>query len=340
MPTAARLIALSTLLACVTSPPSQAQTITQGQASVSGQSVTFEPAVGLWDPEQNTASLLYVTKALSAADEAQARRDGSWPLDGVGPAIKVSLSFVPGKFSAAMNELDRCWVGINGFKGQPIEISGNAPDCHLISTGGRLQPGGMLMGLLEGKGNGYSYRLPFSVMFPAGAGPTTAAAAPAPPAATPPARPAAPAGPPISPNSAAGTGTYMGQTLRFTHGLAWRTGDKIEIALFDHAPRANILAELRTGTWGDGGPAGVMTLMADTTKQGPPAVTYCFVSLDSPKGGPMGINVNDARSCGLTELSGTLTAGGSVAARLAGSAPMRDKQPMAWDLRFNLPIAK
>lgn len=333
MGTVARPASVAVLLACLAQPAPGAQDITQGQATVAGQSVTLVPAVGMWDPDQHTASLLYVTKALPAADEARARREGSWPLDGVGPAVKVSLSFVPGTFSAALNELDRCSVGINGFKGRPIEISGTAADCHLISTGGRLQPGGMLIGLLEGKGSGYAYRLPFSVMFPAGTTATTASAPAAP-------RPAATTDPPAPPGTAAGTGTYMGQTLRFTHGLAWRTGEKVEIALFERAPRAGILAELRTGSWGEGGPAATMTLMIDATKRGPASVTYCFVNLDFPKGGPMGLNVNNAQGCGLTEIGGDLRPGGSVAARLAGSAPMRDQQPMAWDLRFNLPIAR
>ena len=50
----------------------------------------------------------------------------------------------------------------------------------------------------------------------------------------------------------------------------------------------------------------------------------------------MGVNVNDPKSRGLAELGGDLKVGGNLVARLAGSAPMRDRQPMTWDLRFNL----
>jgi hypothetical protein len=206
-----------------------------------------------------------------------------------------------------------------------------------MSTGGRLLPGGMLIGFFEGKGKSYSLRLPFTAMFQA---PTTAA----PPAAAPPAAAAAPArapaAPPIPPNTAAGTGTYTGQTLTFTHGLAWVNKDRFEVALFDHAPRAGILAELKTGSWGEGGPKASLTFMIEAGKSGPEALSYCFVNLDFPKGGPMGLNANSAAKCGLTEIGGSLVPGGTIIARLKGSAPMRDDLPMGWDLRVNLPLAK
>ena len=80
--------------------------------------------------------------------------------------------------------------------------------------------------------------------------------------------------------------------------------------------------------------------MLDPGKTGLAAISYCYVNLDFPKGGPMGLNVNDAKGCGLTAIGGTLAAGGNLIARLSGKAPMRDNLPMGWDLRFNLPLAK
>lgn len=73
-----------------------------------------------------------------------------------------------------------------------------------------------------------------------------------PPAATP--APALPDVLAMAPNTAAGTGTFTGQTLRITHGLAWVSGEKFEVALFDRVPAAGMLAELKTGSWGDAGP--------------------------------------------------------------------------------------
>jgi len=327
---------VAVVLGCLFTVPglARAQDPTQPHATVGAQAVTFQPPLALYDAASNSVKLLYATKALSAKDEADARRDRSWPFEGLGPVVKVDMQFAPGTFSGAMNEVLTCWIGLFGFRGAPIEISGNPKDCHLISTGGRLLPGGMLIGLLEGKGKGYDLRLPFTAMFPAAtisAAPAAAAAAPA---------PSAPAGPPIPPNTAAGTGTYAGQTLTFTHGLAWVNKDKYEVALFDHAPPAGILAELKTGSWGEGGPKASLTFMVEAGKSGPDAISYCYVNLDFPKGGPMGLNVNSAAKCGLTEIGGTLAPGGAIIARLKGSAPMRDAIPMGWDLRFNLPLAK
>jgi len=321
------------LVAALLSSPSPAVAQPPPQVTVGGETAIFAAPLALYDPEENAASMLFVSTPLSAAQEASARRDGSWPLDGVGPAVKVTLTFLPGKFSGAVAELDRCWIGINGFKGDFVEISGTAADCHLVSIGGRLQPGGMLVGLFEGKGKGYAFRLPFAPTFPRVATTDSAAA----PAAAP--APAAPDVPAVAPNTAAGTGTFTGQTLRITHGLAWVSGEKFEVALFDRVPAAGMLAELKTGSWGDGGPVATLTFMLDAGKSGPSAVSYCYVNLSFPKG-PMGVNFNDATRCGLTAIGGTLKAGGSITPRLAGSAPMRDNVPMAWDLRFNLPLSK
>jgi hypothetical protein len=304
-----------------------AQGVTQGQATVGGQAVTFVPAVGLWDAEQHAVLMLFATRALSADEEARVRRDGAWPLSGLGPTVKVVLSFVPGKYSGMLNELDHCWVGIEGFAGEPIELEGSAADCHLISTGGRLQPGGMLIGLLEGKGEGYAYRLPFSVMLPASAT-TTSAQPPV----------AAPTGPPVPADTVAGTGTYRGQTLRLTHGLAWVKGERLEVALFEGAPRAGILGELKSGSWGEGGPSAILGLILSAGGTGPAAVTYCLVNLSFPKGGSRALNANSAQQCGLTQLGGSLAPGGTIWGRLAGSTTIGDDSPVTWDLQFNVPL--
>ena len=292
-----------------------------------GAATTFLPPLGLWDGDAHTARLIFVTTPLAPGVEAAARRDGAWPEDGVGPAITLDLTFAAGRYSAALPDLTACALGFHGFRGQPLTLSGSAKDCHVISTGGRLQPAGMLIGLAEGTGSGYDVRLPFTVMFPPAA--TTAAPATADVTA-----------PPVPLGTVTGTGTFVGQTLTFTHGLAWFAAERLEVALFTHAPASGILAELRTGSWGEGGPAATLAFEFDRAKSGPAAVTYCYVNLTFPKGGPMSLNVNQASGCGLTTFTGALTPGGTVAAQLSGTAPMRDRQPMAWRLAFHLPIGK
>jgi len=299
------------------------------RATVAGTAATFQPPLGLWDADAHTVRMVFPTRALPPDVEAQARADGGWPADGGGPVALVELVFAAGKYSAAMQDVASCSIELLGFRGDPVEVSGTAKECHLVSTGGRLQPAGMLMGLIEGAGKGYDVRLPFMVMFPAAA--TTAV--PAPPAA-------APALPPIAPNTVSGTGTYAGQTLTFTHGLAWATKDGLEVALFERAPRPDILAELQSGSWGEGGPAATLSFMLDASRTGPAALTYCNVTLSFPTGGSMSVNVNSAAGCGLTEIGGTLAPGGSLTARLAGTAAIRDRAPMAWRLALHLPLAK
>ena len=309
------------------------------RTTVGAQAVTFQAPLALWDPATNTVKLLYATKPLTPAQDVEARRARAWPSAGLGPGATVDLQFAPGTASGMVNDVVGCRLGFSGFGSAPVVVTGKAPDCHLISTGGRLMAGGMLIGLIEGKGRGYDARLPFSAMFPADApaAPAVAAATTAAPVTATASRPAAPA---IAPNTVSGSGTYTGQTLKFTHGLAWSGKNGIEIALFDHTPRANMLAELRTGSWGDGGPTATLTIAVEPGRVGPAAVSYCYVNLEFPSGGPMGLNKNNAAGCGLTEISGTFSPGGSILARLKGSAPMRDNKPMTWDLQFNLPIAK
>lgn len=137
------------------------------RATVAGTTATFQAPLGLWDADAHAVRMVFPTGPLPADVEAAARRDGGWPADGGGPIALVELVFAAGKYSAAMQEVESCSIELLGFGGEPVEISGAAKDCHLVSTGGRLQPAGMLIGLIEGAGKGYDMRLPFMVMFPA-----------------------------------------------------------------------------------------------------------------------------------------------------------------------------
>jgi len=137
------------------------------RATVAGTAATFQAPLGLWDADAHTVRMIFPTRPLPADVEAAARRDGGWPADGGGPVVLVELVFAAGKYSAAMQEVESCSIELLGFPGERVEVSGAAKDCHLVSTGGRLQPAGMLIGLIEGAGKGYDLRLPFMVMFPA-----------------------------------------------------------------------------------------------------------------------------------------------------------------------------
>jgi hypothetical protein len=205
----------------------------------------------------------------------------------------------------------------------------------------------MFIGLVQGQGRDYNVRLPFTVAFVEGqTGRPSAATAPAPaavPAPTPAPRAAAPAAPTIPANTVTGTATYNGQKLTVSRGLAWlkASDNQVELALFDRAPRAGILAELRSGTWGEGGPIVTMSLrITRGAPMTPAAVTYCYVNVDFPKGGPMGTGTNNAAGCGLTVLDGDGKAGGTIAARLKSQAMGPGDRPFTWDLQFNLPVAK
>ncbi len=144
---------------------------------------------------------------------------------------------------------------------------------------------------------------------------------------------------PLPAGAAVGTATFSGQTLHFTHGLAWVDNDKFNVALFERTPREGILAELKSGAWGEEGPAALLSFMLDTGKMGAAGINYCFVNLTFPSGGPMSLNVNHAHECGLTEIGGELKPGGRIAARLQGSTSIDNRPPMTWDLHFNLPLS-
>jgi hypothetical protein len=102
-------------------------------------------------------------------------------------------------------------------------------------------------------------------------------------------------------------------------------------AFFDHAS-GRVLAELRSGSSGDGGP----TLTLDLRFEGrprtePSAITYCFINVAWPKGGSIGNNT-DGKGCGVAQIAGDLRAGGSVSAKVKGQAMGPGEKPYSWDL--------
>jgi hypothetical protein len=300
LPALAVILLPSTLLA---------QDPNAGRATVGAQTVTFEAPVGAFDASGNRVSVTF-TNAASAA------------------SVLVDLTFTPGSASALVQQLKSCRVTFRGFK-RPLELAGGAGECHIVSIGGLLRQGGALMGLIEGAGAGYSLRLPFSISITESAGPAQAPARPAPTAPT------------LAANTVSGSATYDGQTLRFTHGLAWWDAERnqVSLAFFDHAPRSGLLAELRSGSWGEGGPTMSLWFRFEgAPRPEPGAITYCFVSTDWPRGGSLSHNT-DGQGCGVAQIGGALAAGGQVTAKLKGQAP-GPRGSYSWDLAFNLPIAK
>lgn len=298
-----------------------------GQATIAGETATLAPATGYWEPATNHVSLLFPGKALSDATLAASRRARTWNVAAAGRSVVVDLDFKPGQTSALEAQLLKCRVSARGFKTR-FELQGSATDCRILSIGGLLSPPGGLAGIIQGSGANYALRLPFSLTFDV---PGDAAAAPSTAKATAPATPA---------DTAAGTGSFDGQDLHFTHGVAaWNAGDnEVRIALFDHAAPAGAVANLLKGEWLDDAPLLTLYLRVNGSPS-PGAVTYCYIDLDFPRGGSLGKNT-DGKGCGITGISGEIAAGGNVAVRLSGSEKGPDDKPFSWDARINLPISR
>jgi hypothetical protein len=312
-------------------------TVTLAQAprptlTVGAQIATFADAVALFDEGQARVSVLFPRVALSPDVEAAARATGSWAEAAatVAPAVIADLAYTPGSTSGMVAQLKSCRLTAVGFK-TPWQLTGSADQCHVISIGGFLKSGGGIAGLLEGKGSGYALRLPFALALMEAA---ATSAAPPPSAVT-------PAAPPVPLGTVTGVATYLGQTITLTHAIAWwaEKQGQVRVALFDHAPPAGILTDLRAGSWGDGGPVAQFHVgFADGPARDLSGVDYCFVNVTFPKGGPMGINTR-AAGCGLTVLSTDARPGGHIVAVLKNSTrgPAAD---YTWDLTLHVPIAK
>ena len=160
------------------------------------------------------------------------------------------------------------------------------------------------------------------------------------PAAIAPAAPARAVVAPVPLLTVTGTGTYQGQAVKVTHGLAWWAAEQgqIRVALFDHAPKPGLLTKARDGDFSDD--PSIIDVYAGFAGAGRDlaAVEYCYVNVTFPKGGPIGANTN-ATGCGLEAITTTGTPGGTVFMRLKGSGPGPAGR-FGWDVSFHLPIAK
>lgn len=322
--------AISTLLAMPAGAQAPAPTLT-----VHGQAATFTAPVALLDEPSAHLSLLFPAATLTPAADIAARARGSWDdaARAAAPAVVVDLDFTPGSTSGMVGQLKACRMRAVGFKAS-WQVSGGAAACHIVSVGGLLKPTGGAGGLFEGSGDGYALRLPFFVTIPAGL-PTTTTDPATPATAAPVTAPV-----PVPLNTVTGTGTYQGQTVKVTHGLAWwaATQGQVRVALFDHAPKAGLLTKAREGDFSDD--PSIIDVYAGFKDAGRDlaAVDYCYVNVTFPKGGPIGANTN-AKGCGLDAITTTGTPGGTVFMHVKGSGPGPSGR-FTWDVTFNLPIAK
>ena len=327
------LLALAALLAATPSAVAQGPAPT---LTVNGQTATFSAPLVILSGGDSHVSMLFPTTPLAAGAEAAARKAESWEavVASVGPAAIVDLDYTPGSTSGMVEQLRQCRISGRGFR-TPFEVKGKAAECHVVSIGGMLKTPGGIAGLIEGKGPGYTLRLPFGLGFTAP--PTTMAASTTPAAA--PAASAAPATPPVPLNTVTGNGTYQGQTVKVTHGLAWWAAaqGQVRVALYDHAPNAGALAKARLGEFDDPSIVDVYVMFKDAGRD-LAAVDYCYVNVTFPKGGPMGTNTN-AKGCGLEAITTSATPGEPVFMRLKGGAPGPAGR-YTWDVTFHLPIAK
>jgi hypothetical protein len=198
-----------------------------------------------------------------------------------------------------------------------------------VSVGGLFAPFGSVIGLIQGEGASYTVRLPFTMSIDEVTGTSGPGMAPE------------PALPPLPPDTAEGSASFDGQQLSVTHGLAWWDAgrEQVRVALFAQEPPPGMLAALRAGSWGDGGPVVQVHLEVPggvATAAAPDA--YCYVGTSFPRGGAISFNTS-AKECGLSGLAGEITAGGQVTARLQGESQGPADKMVSWQLRFNLPIA-
>lgn len=326
LPSAAVLVAFA--LAPAVQAQAPAPTLT-----VNGQTATFAAPLVILSGHDSHVSMLFPSTPPPANLEAAARQAESWEaaIAAVGPAAVVDLDYTPGSTSGMVEQLRQCRISGRGFR-TAFELKGKAAECHVVSVGGMLKTPGGIAGLLEGKGQGYALRLPFGLGFTAP--PTTMAAAGALAAS------AVPATPPVPLNTVTGTGTYQGQTVKVTHGLAWWAAEQgqVRVALFDHAPKPGLLAAARTGDFSDDPSIVDVYVMFKDAGRDLAAVDYCYVNVTFPKGGPMGTNTN-AKGCGLEAITTLAKPGEPVFMRLKGSAPGPAGR-YTWDVTFHLPIAK
>lgn len=308
--------------------------------TVRDQTATLSSPLAMLNEPTSAVSILFASTPPSAAAEAAARAAGAWTgtLAQTGPSVVVDLAFTPGSTSGLVGQLTACAITAHGFRA-PLAIAGNAAACHIVSVGGLLKSGGGMAGLLEGKGEGYALRLPFAMALGESLA-TTAAAAPAAPDVTRAAVPAVPAAPAVPLNTVTGTGTYQGQTVKVTHGLAWWAAaeNELRVELFDKAPRPGLIENARKGEY-DGPDAPIVSVFLgfDGPGRDLASANYCFVNVTFPKGGPIGLNTKP-KGCGLEVLTTTGQPGGTVVAVLKGGGP-GPAGPVSWDVRYHLPIA-
>jgi hypothetical protein len=303
--------------------------------TLNGQTHPLAPPVAILDAATQKVSILFPASVLPSAVEAASRLAGAWDLSKAGPAVLLEFDFTPQSTSGLAEQMRACRITATGFAA-PLRIAGTAADCHVRSVGGMVRPGGLLIGLVQGQGPSYALNLPFTAAFY-----DVGRADPPAPARAPGAGAAAAATTGVPPGTVSGSGTYTGQTLMFSDGLAWwdASNRTVKVMFFDHPPRPGILEEARTGAIGEGAPTMDLYLRFQAgAAPGLASVDYCFVNLTFPKGGPMGANTT-AAGCGLTSLVADPRAGGTISAVLKGQArgPVAD---YTWNVRFNLPIAK
>jgi hypothetical protein len=299
--------------------------------TVGAETRTFgAPVLLLREEPAPHVSMLFPASPLSPDLEASGRAAGTWAAIAktVAPAVVVDLDYTPGSTSGMVEQLKACRIMSVGFKTE-WQTAGTASQCHVLSIGGLLKSGGGIAGLLEGKGQGYALRLPFSGALGQAAPAAAATAA----AAT------ASAAPTAALNTVSGTGTYQGQSVKVTHALAWWAADKgqVRVALFDHAPRPGTLAQARAGSFDDD-PSLIDLYVGVGASHDLSTADYCYVNVTFPKGGPLGTNTSP-KGCGLTAFTTDARPGGTVFAVVKGSGP-GPAGPYSWDITVHVPLAK
>ncbi len=302
--------------------------------TVGGQTATFAAPLGLFDAGTARMSVLFPRVPLAPEAEAAARASGSWEqvAGTVTPAVIADFDYTPGSTSGLVGDLKGCRLRAVGFA-SAWSLQGDAARCHVVSIGGLLRPNGGIAGLLEGKGSGYSLRLPFAIALltaPAGAEPS----------------PGTPAAPDTPLGTVRATSTYEGQTVRATHGLAWWGTEEgrpvLDITLFDHEPEAESVAAAAAGRSGNEFSAMVIVLAFHGSERDLDSLTQCTWTVEFPETGFNNFvaTKQPRKRCGFVSLAfpSTPEPHGAVQIRLRGDDG-DDEAPWEWDVEIHLPLA-
>jgi hypothetical protein len=133
-----------------------------GRVAIGGEEVALAAPLWIWDAEAQFLSFAFFPDPPPPGAEEKAREFGDWYFDLPGRRVVLDVEFEAGQSMAMADQVTSCRVSAIGFRAE-LDLTGRAADCHILSIGGLLRPGGGVIGVVQGEGAGYSLHLPFSM---------------------------------------------------------------------------------------------------------------------------------------------------------------------------------